>query len=378
MRQTAPPQLTTAFIPWSAKYFTKQLMKHECTECDCDHESERHWRREWLLHRNNEVRLEAENQWDLLRNRRGRVDGSVAGLGAPTVLRNVPAFSPNTILFHPFSPEVVVAGQSSVSVWNSLNSRRISLIDVHERKSGVASPSVTSLDLVNPHDDSLLLVGCEDGSIRIYKDFSVDSSSTEDDSTSEDGENDLGGCPFEVPPKTRLVSAWNGLRDYPGFTAPRNVSLVSSMANLSVSKSPSYGVKTAWSQPDLTLAVGGGDSRYIRLWDAAQELRKSDLATGTDATLTRLTFGPSHLGLFCAGFADGSVRLFDIRSPDSRVMTFDSQSSPILDCRVKGEEQQLPVLVAGDASGAVHYYELRNTPSSMRSDSYLICFVMNI
>ena len=236
-------------------------MKHECTECDCDHESERHWRREWLLHRNNEVRLEAENQWDLLRNRRGRVDGSVAGLGAPTVLRNVPAFSPNTILFHPFSPEVVVAGQSSVSVWNSLNSRRISLIDVHERKSGVASPSVT---------------------------------------------------------------------------------------------------------------------RYIRLWDAAQELRKSDLATGTDATLTRLTFGPSHLGLFCAGFADGSVRLFDIRSPDSRVMTFDSQSSPILDCRVKGEEQQLPVLVAGDASGAVHYYELRNTPSSMRSDSYLICFVMNI
>ena len=42
-RQTAPPQLTTNFIPWSSKYFTKQLMKHECDDCDCDHESERHW-----------------------------------------------------------------------------------------------------------------------------------------------------------------------------------------------------------------------------------------------------------------------------------------------------------------------------------------------
>lgn len=158
LRQTAPPQLTTNFIPWSAKYFTKQLMKHECTRCDCDHESERHWRREWLFHRNNEVRMEAEIQWDLLRSRRGRLDGPVAGLGAPTVFRNVPAFSPNTILFHPFSHEVVVAGQSSVSVWNSLNSRRISLIDVHDRKVGVALPSVTSLELINPHDESFLLV----------------------------------------------------------------------------------------------------------------------------------------------------------------------------------------------------------------------------
>jgi hypothetical protein len=47
--------------------------------------------------------------------------------------------------------------------------------------------------------------------------------------------------------------------------------------------------------------------------------------TGTDAALTRLSFGPSHLGLLCAGFADGSVRLYDVRSSDSRVMTFDGQ-----------------------------------------------------
>ena len=98
----------------SAKYFTKQLMKHECSECDCDHESERHWRREWLFHRNNEIRMEAETQWDLLPSRRGRLDGTMSVMGAPNVLRNNPAFSPSAILFHPFSNELVVAGQTQV------------------------------------------------------------------------------------------------------------------------------------------------------------------------------------------------------------------------------------------------------------------------
>jgi hypothetical protein len=110
----------------SARYFTKQLMKHECSECDCDHESERHWRREWLFHRNNEVRMDAELQSDLLHqsnllpsNRKNFLDGSISVVGAPTVLRNVPTVNPNVILFHPFSNEVIIAGQSQVSSFST-------------------------------------------------------------------------------------------------------------------------------------------------------------------------------------------------------------------------------------------------------------------
>jgi hypothetical protein len=50
------------------------------------------------------------------------------------------------------------------------------------------------------------------------------------------------------------------------------------MANLSLGRTY-YGVKTAWSQPELALAVGGADSKFIRVWDASQELRKADLVT---------------------------------------------------------------------------------------------------
>lgn len=290
----------------------------------------------------------------------------MASIGVPTVLRNVPAFSPSTILFHPFSHEVVVAGQTQVTVWNAQQSRRISVIDVYDKKSPVGLPQVTSLEFINPHDESLLLVGCDDGSVRIYKDFAADGSVVDEERCSEDGEIDFENFLGEVAQKTRLVSAWNGLKDVSGFTGHRNTSVVSSLANLSITKA-SNGIKTAWSQPELILAVGGGsDSRYIRLWDASKELRKADVMSGTDAALTSLSFGPSHLGLLCAGFADGSVRLYDVRSPDSRVCTLDGQTSPILDCHVKGEEQQLSMLVSGDASGVVNYYELRNTSSSTK------------
>ena len=76
---------------------------------------------------------------------------------------------------------------------------------------------------------------------------------------------------------------------------------------------------TAWSQFDLTLAVGGY-ARYIRLWDAERELKKADLATGSDSYVSSLRCSNYYAassaasGIFTAGFGDGSVKLFDIRS----------------------------------------------------------------
>jgi hypothetical protein len=70
--------------------------------------------------------MDAELQSDLLHqsnllpsNRKNFLDGSISVVGAPTVLRNVPTVNPNVILFHPFSNEVIIAGQSQVSSFST-------------------------------------------------------------------------------------------------------------------------------------------------------------------------------------------------------------------------------------------------------------------
>ena len=43
-----------------------------------------------------------------------------------------------------------------------------------------------------------------------------------------------------------------------------------------------------------------------------------------------------HCNIFILpGFGDGSVKLFDIRTPDTGVATFSDMNSPILDCRLQ-------------------------------------------
>ena len=53
----------------------------------------------------------------------------------------------------------------------------------------------------------------------------------------------------------RLVSAWNGLRELVGYSYRGGLNPVTS----------GLPVHTAWSQFDLSLAVGG-DARYERIW----------------------------------------------------------------------------------------------------------------
>ena len=35
-------------------------------------------------------------------------------------------------------------------------------------------PQITSLDYINAHEDALLLVACDDGTLRLFKDFDED------------------------------------------------------------------------------------------------------------------------------------------------------------------------------------------------------------
>lgn len=59
----------------------------------------------------------------------------------------------------------------------------------------------------------------------------------------------------------------------------------------------------------------------IRLWDLSKELLVHDIKTGLDLAVTSLTHDKSANGnIIVAGFTDGSIRLYDKRTPqDSHV-----------------------------------------------------------
>ena len=89
------------------------------------------------------------------------------------------------------------------------------------------------MEFLNSHDVALLMVGSDDGSIRVWKNYY----------------NMLGGEPT-------LLTAWQALADLTPI----------SRSSVGVS-----GLVTSWEQRTLTLAASE-DVRNIRLWDAETEL----------------------------------------------------------------------------------------------------------
>ena len=75
----------------------------------------------------------------------------------------------------------------------------------------------------------------------------------------------------------------------------------------------------AWEQRERLVAVGGGDGRTVRIWDAEVERRKADFGGSAEdaqtSYVTCLSFSPTNPFLLAAGYGDGCTRLFDTRAP---------------------------------------------------------------
>jgi WD40 repeat protein len=76
---------------------------------------------------------------------------------------------------------------------------------------------------------------------------------------------------------------------------------------------------TSWEQRTGHLLVGG-DSRFIRAWDARIECPVYDFPTQAGSNCTAIT--SDHIGgnVFVAGFGDGVIRIFDKRLGDERAI----------------------------------------------------------
>ncbi|CAG2228666.1 RAPTOR [Mytilus edulis] len=144
----------------------------------------------------------------------------------------------------------------------------------------IKSSKISTMEFVNPHDNTLLLYGSDDGAVRIWR-----------------------NCLSENSDSKELVTAFQAI------TEP-------------IPLTKGSGLVIDWEQESGRL-LASGDVRYIRVWDSVTELKLQDIPTGADSCVTSLASDSDGRSLVIAGCGDGTVRLFDRRlaPTECRVMT---------------------------------------------------------
>ncbi|KAG9137895.1 hypothetical protein Leryth_021188 [Lithospermum erythrorhizon] len=174
-----------------------------------------------------------------------------------------------TALLQSFAPIVIASDENErIRVWNYEEAVLLNSFDNH----GYLDKGISKLCLLNELDESLLLVASSDGNVRIWKDY-----------TSKN--------------KQKLVSAFSAIQGLrPGL---RSVNAV-----------------VDWQQQSGIL-YASGEISSIMAWDLDKEQFMTSIPSTSDCYISALA--ASQVGQFAAGFIDGSVRLFDIRTPEMLV-----------------------------------------------------------
>ncbi|KAJ6765448.1 hypothetical protein OIU79_021612 [Salix purpurea] len=176
-----------------------------------------------------------------------------------------------TALLQPFSPIVVAADENEqIRVWNYEKDDLLNGFNNHD----FPDKGISKLCLVNELDDSLLLVASCDGSIRIWKDYTVNG-------------------------KQKLVTAFSSIQGHkPGV---RSLNAV-----------------VDWQQQSGYL-YASGEISSIMLWDLDKEQLIHSIPSSSDCSVSAMSASEVHGGQFTAGFVDGSVKLYDVRIPEMLV-----------------------------------------------------------
>ncbi|PSS23865.1 Regulatory-associated protein of TOR like [Actinidia chinensis var. chinensis] len=173
-----------------------------------------------------------------------------------------------TILLQPFFPVIIAADETErIRIWNYEEATLLNSFDNHD----FPEKGISKLCLLNELDDSLLLAGSCDGNIRIWKDY-----------TSKGDQ--------------KLVTAFSSVQGH--RSGGRSVNAV-----------------VDWQQQSGYLYASGENSS-IMVWDLDKELLVNSVPSSLDCSISALSSSQVHAGQFAAGFVDGYVRLFDIRTPE--------------------------------------------------------------
>lgn len=232
-----------------------------------------------------------------------------------------------TALLQPFSPIVVAADEGEcIRIWNYEEATLVNSFSNHE----CPDKGISKLCLVNELDESLLLVASSDGNVRIWKDYT------------------LRG-------KQKLVTAFSSIHGHrPGVR--------------------SVGAVVDWQQQSGFMFASGEISSTM-VWDLDKEQLVSSIPLASDCSISALAASQVHGGQYAAGFVDGSVRLFDIRTPDGLVCVTRPHTRRV-ERVVGGIERVVGIgfqpgldpakIVSASQAGDIQFLDIRN-----QSDAYL-------
>lgn len=221
---------------------------------------------------------------------------------------------PNVVKFHPIEDKIAVAYKDKVMI-NDCNSKVTQSYTPKYVPSTIPMLSkanlkaeVTSFEFVNAATRTLLLIGHDDGCVRVWR----------------------PPCPESNEKEAALVTGWQAMNDV----------TINQVVN-------ACGLVTTY-QATNHMIVTGGAAKCIRYWDIETEMKVCDTPTDTDSPVRVLT--STNDGLIVAGFEDGSCRVFDKRcQPEYAVFrTYREHNDRLLECSLINEYD---TLVTGCRSG---------------------------
>lgn len=112
------------------------------------------------------------------------------------------------------------------------------------------------------------------------------------------------------------------------------------------------------------MLYAGGNVDVIRVWDLQRELSVLNIPTSADSPVTCLNVDKDGGKLVVAGCADGSVRLYDVRTSNkySPVAVFSEHKGPVINV---AKPKSTPFrLVSGATGGTVKFWDYRVATSS--------------
>ncbi|CAA7389303.1 unnamed protein product [Spirodela intermedia] len=226
-------------------------------------------------------------------------------------------------LLLPFSPIVVAADENErIRVWNYEEATSLNSFENHE----FPDKGISKLCLLNELDDSLLLVASSDGNVRIWKDYALKS-------------------------KQMLVTAFSSIQGHrPGVRVTNAV--------------------VDWQQQSGYL-YASAEASPIQIWDLDKEQLVSSFPS-SEISISALSASQVHGGQLAAGFVDGSVRLFDIRTPEMLVSATRPHTQSVE--RVVGIGFQPGLdsgkIVSASQAGDIQFLDIRNRTAYLTIDAH--------
>lgn len=326
LRETLP--LKSKLFAWCSEYYREPQMKSaEADEPGSVQFNIQTWKRE----RNERILSEAQTDANSVQRMRwtetpmGNTaqSGSASQSTAVGVQVDAPAY---LMRFHQYENHLVTASeQDSLSVWDWTTGKLLTRFN----NGNPPRTNVTSLAFANEDAQTRLLVGSADGDVRIYADYDEPS--------------------------------WNVRK------GPRLVSSMRALPHLVRSKRPS-GLILDWQQISGSLLTGG-DSRYIRIWDAHRELCLCDVPTRVSSCVTSISSEKNIGHIFVCGFGDGTIGTYDRRLPPelSLVRLWEEHSHWITSVHL--QERGNRELVSASSDGTVKVWDVR-VRKSLRSKDW--------